>query len=89
MQCNKVVDIRLSVFLLALVAVGCSQNTTTVTYSGSQQAAEPVAAASPAETVNTGFPRTVLLGETQVIVHPPQVTAWEDFLQENIKLDFI
>lgn len=65
-------------YLSILLLVGCSQSSNTITY-------------SPSSTINSdneidsgaagelSYPRTVQVGNTSVIIHPPQVTSWTYF----------
>ncbi len=69
-----------------LLLSSCSQTTNTIIYSPASSTApeeEPSANTntqiSEAAEVEFSYPRTVKVGDASVVIHPPQITSWENF----------
>lgn len=75
MQFYKPSSLRFISIVACMLLLGCALPTNTITYSGSSVSAADVTAAES----QAIYPKTVQIGETAVIIHPPQITSWEKF----------
>ncbi|NKB34867.1 MAG: hypothetical protein GKR91_17365 [Pseudomonadales bacterium] len=71
---------HLTVMIISLLLAACSQ-TSTVRYSGSSVGSGASATADSTDIAEPtiSYPREIEIGDTAVIIHPPQVTSWENF----------
>jgi len=73
--------IRSTTITLCVIISGCWQSSNTVNNSDSATFSEPVVEVLTETEVQAEgtYPKTVQIGAKTVVIHPPQVTSWENF----------